>query len=139
VLIAQKMGVETRLLECQALVVNNRAAGAKQRADLKQARRDLVDFETLKSRLMDLEASIRNRSELADLRAKLEADVERQRRLVRSERARSDAAIARVRKESDARIACLEAAFEALRMEFFERVGEMPEAAVFEAGEEEDE
>ena len=126
------MGLEMRLKDSQALVENNRRAGTKQRADLKQAQRDLADFETLKARLMELEASICNRSELVDMRSKMEADIERQRRLVRSERARSEAMLARVRKENDARVACLEAAFEALRVEFFDRVGEMPETYVLE-------
>ena len=52
--------------------------------------------------------------------------------MVRSERVRSDAAMARMRKELDERITSLEAAFEALRVEFFDRVGYMPETCVLE-------
>ena len=131
------MGIEMQLKDSQALVENNRRAGTKQRADLKQAQRDLADFETLKARLMELEASICNRSELVDMRSKMEADIERQYRQVWSERARSEqvrseAMIAQARMESDARIASLEVAFEALRVEFFDRVGEMPETCVLE-------
>ena len=119
------------------MIENNRAAGSKQRLELKQAKRDLADFETLKARLIELESSIKNRSELADLRSKLEAEVERYRRMARSEKIRADerhAAMMRAREEleesrgeSDARIARLEAAFETLRVEFCQRLGEAPE------------
>jgi hypothetical protein len=128
----EKMRVEALLRESEMLVENNRLAGLKQQADLKQARRDLADFEVMKARVMELETSFRNHTEVADLRAKMEANLARQRRLMLSERARSEATLARVRKESDARVACLEASFEALRVEFIDRVGEMPETRVLE-------
>ena len=72
-----KTGLEKSLKEERQLVQTNSNAHAKQKAELRQAKLDLQEFETMKTRLIELETGIRNHTEVRDACAKLEVDRKR--------------------------------------------------------------
>lgn len=76
------------LKEERELIQSNHNANAQQREELRQAKLDLAEFETTKTRLIELEASVHNRTEVRDACAKLEVDRRRMQRDVKAAQAR---------------------------------------------------
>jgi len=125
-----------QLKETWALVENNRTASAKQQRELKQARKDLVLFEDIQAKVLEMETAIQEKAEVAHVRTKLEAEILRLRRAVKFER--DTAARCRVmmghssvefeafKMESESKLQKTVAAYEALKEEFYQRTGEMP-------------
>jgi len=125
-----------QLKETWALVENNRTASVKQQRELKQARKDLVLFEDIQAKVLEMETAIQEKAEVAHVRTKLEAEILRLRRAVKFER--DTATRCRVmmgqrsvefeafKMESESKLQKAIAAHEALKEEFYQRTSEMP-------------
>jgi chromosome segregation ATPase len=83
-------GLDKALSEERQLVQSNNNAYARQRDELRQAKLDLEEFEAMKTRLIELEVSIRNKTEVRDACARFETERRKLQRDVRSERERGD-------------------------------------------------
>ena len=142
----QKQGLDVQLKETWALVENNRTASAKQRLELKQARKDLLLFEDIQAKVLEMETAIQDKAEVAHVRTKLEAEIVRLRRALKSERdtatrcrvtmGHNSAEFEAFKMESESKLQEAVSAYEALKEEFFQRTGEMPLTSL---GEESDE
>ena len=85
----QKTGLEKSLKEERQLVQTNSNAHAKQKAELRQAKQDLQEFEAMKTRLVELETGIRNDTAVRDACAKLEVERQRFLKELRAEKDRA--------------------------------------------------
>ena len=118
------------------MVENNRTANAKQKRELKQARKDLVLFEDIQAKVLEMEAVIHDKTEVEHVRTKMEAEIARLRRAVKSERdaaircrvmmGRDSVELEAFKQQSESKLREVTAAFEALQEEFRQRVGETP-------------
>ena len=116
------------------MVENNRTANAKQKRELKQARKDLVLFEDIQAKVLEMEAAIHDKTEVEHVRTKMEAEIARLRRAVKSERdaairyrvmmGRDSVELEAFKQQSESKLREVTAAFEALQEEFRQRVGE---------------
>jgi hypothetical protein len=100
----ERDGLAKALKEERELVQSNHNANAQQREELRQARLDLAEFEATKTRLIELEASVRNKTEVRDACARLEADRRRMQRDVRAARERVQLLQEELERSKDAEV-----------------------------------
>jgi hypothetical protein len=110
----------------------NHAAHAKHRKDLKQAQMDLAEFESMKARIIALEARIRGNTEVQEATLDAEKQIQALLREVANEKRRADGNY-RVLTSVEASLASMQVynrelvqAFVLLQAEFFEEVGRTP-------------
>jgi predicted DNA-binding protein (UPF0251 family) len=100
----ERDGLAKALKEERELVQSNYNANAKQREELRQARLDLAEFEATKTRLIELEASVRSKTEVRDACARLEVERRRMQRDLKAAREHNlfiQAELERARRQGD--------------------------------------
>lgn len=132
--------LQRKLKNSEQLVADNFVANSKQRQELKEARATLAEFEDTKNRLIAAEMSIRQNSEVRDIRAKCDEQLRVHQRMVFAEKERGHRLqqdLTRVREELNR---CVQTendvrhAYQGLCAEFEERVGEAPKVRLEEGG-----
>ena len=63
-MLSQKKGVEAKLKDAQDLIRDNHSANMGQKSKLEEAKRDLKEFENLKTQYLDLKTMVDNGTEV---------------------------------------------------------------------------